>query len=163
MKVQIRPQRVYDAKRFFEILNNPNFNYFPVRPASVEDEREFLRLNSEKRKNGSEFNFSIICNSNLVGAIGIRIDNFRTFIGEIGYFIDEKFWGREITAFALKKLEKYITDNLSLSRLEIRMAKQNKASEKVAIKCGYKKEGILRQVLFINNKWHDCYLYSKIL
>ena len=163
MKIGIRPQRVYDAKRFYEILNNPNFKYFPVRPKSIEEEKAFLRLNPERWREKSAFNFSIIYNQKHVGGIGLRIDSFRSFIGELGYFIDEKYWGRGITTQAVRLLEDFIIANLNLHRIEIRMAIQNKASQKIAIKCGYKKEGILRESNFINGKWYDSYLYSKIL
>lgn len=163
MKITIRPQRVYDAKRFVEILSNPNFIYFPAKPKTIKEEKEFLRSNIRKRKEKRVFNFSIIYNGNEhIGGIGIRIDQFRPHIGEIGYFIDEKYWGMGVTICAVKELEKFIVSNLSLHRLEIRTAIENKASQKVAHKCGYKKEGILRQMLYVANRWHDCYLYSKI-
>ena len=74
--VKIRNQRVSDAKRFFDILSNPNFVYFPVKPKSVQDEIDFLKLNVQKRKNKSEFNFSILYKDEHVGAIGIRVDQF---------------------------------------------------------------------------------------
>ena len=41
------------------------------------------------------------------------------------------------------------------------MAKQNKASQRVAVKVGYKREGILAQMLFAEDKCFDCYLYSR--
>ena len=163
MKIELRPQRVYDAKRYFEILSNPNFIYFSAKPKSVEEEKKFLRLNSEKIKKKTEFNFSIIYRHVHVGAIGLRIDQSRTYIGEIGYFIDEKYWGRGIVTQAVKELEKFILSNLNLHRIEIRMAKGNKASQKIAIKCGYKKEGIMREMLLVQEKWYDCYVYAKII
>ena len=49
-KIELRHQRLSDAKRFFEILNNPNFKYFHVCPKDVEAEREFLRQNINKKK-----------------------------------------------------------------------------------------------------------------
>ena len=144
MKITIRPQRVYDAKRFVEILSNQKFIYFPAKPKSVKEEKEFLRLNYRKRKDKTEFNFSIIYNGKQhVGGIGIRVDQFRTFIGEIGYFVDEKYWGKGFATCAIKQLKEFIVSNMSLRRIEIRMAKENKASQRIAIKCGYKKEGIL--------------------
>ena len=163
MNVEIRLQRVSDAKRYFEILSSPNFHYLPAKPKTLEEERCFLRLNSEKRRNGTEFNFSIIYNGKHVGAIGVRLDTFRPYIGEIGFFVDEKYWGIGITTEALKKLEKFIIEKTDITRIEIRMAKQNIASQRVAVKGGYKKEGILVQMLFIEAKYFDCYLYAKIL
>ena len=164
MKITIRPQRVYDAKIFVEILSNQNFVFFPAKPKTIKEEKEFLRLNKAKRKDETEFNFSIIVDGTKhVGGIGIRIDQFRTYIGEIGYFVDEKFWGKGVATMALKELESFIVTNLGLHRIEIRAAIENKASQKVAIKCGYKKESILKHVLCVNNQWYDCYIYSKIL
>ena len=163
MKVIIRPQRVKDAKRFFEILSSQKFRYLPAKPNTIEEEKKFLRLNAEKRKKNSEFNFSIFHDEFHVGGIGVRIDPFRTYIGEIGFFVDEKFWNRKIASSALKQLEDFIRTNLNINRLEIRMAKENKASQKIAINAGYKKEGILRKMLLVKDKWYDCYLYSKIL
>ena len=163
MNVEIRPQRISDAKRYFEILSSTNFHYLPAKPKTLEEERCFLRLNSEKRRNGTEFNFSIIYNGKHVGAIGVRLDTFRPYIGEIGFFVDEKYWGIGITTEALKKLENFIIEKTDITRIEIRMAKQNKASQRVAVKGGYKKEGIMAQMLFIEDKYFDCYLYAKIL
>lgn len=162
MKIEIRPQRVYDAKRFFDILSNPHFKYLPAKANTVEEEKNFLRLNCDKRKTKMEFNFSIICDGKHVGGIGVRIDQHRSYIGEIGFFVDEHYWGKGIASAALEQLEDFITSNLKLSRIEIRMAKENRASQKIAIKSGYKKEGVLRQMLFVEDIWYDCYLYSKI-
>ncbi|MBN1850371.1 MAG: GNAT family N-acetyltransferase [Deltaproteobacteria bacterium] len=163
MKIELRPQRVSDAKRFFEILSNPSFTYFPAKPKSIEEEKNFLRLNREKRNNKTEFNFSIILNGEHVGAIGLRIEPSRPYLGEIGYFIDERYWGKGITTEALIQLEKFIQEELDLHRLEIRMAKENKASQRIAIKGGYKKEGIMREMLRVAGKWYDCYVYAKLI
>lgn len=163
MNVEIRPQRLSDAKRFFEILSNPKFLYLPAKPKTLDEEREFLRLNSQKRKAKTEFNFSILYSGKHVGAVGVRVSQFRPYIGEVGFFLDERYWGNGIATHALRKLEEFIIEKTNLSRIEMRMAIENKASERVAIKCGYEKEGILRQMLIVEDKYYDCYLYSKIL
>ena len=162
-KVTLRNQRVSDAKRFFQILSNPNFIYFPAKPKSIEDEEIFLRQNKQKRKNKTEFNYAIIYKKTLVGAIGIRIDQFRPYIGELGYFVDEKYWGKGIASEAVKLAEKIGFGKLGLKRIEIMMIKRNKASENVAAKCGYKKEGIVRKKLLLSNQYCDGYLYAKVI
>jgi len=161
-KIELRPQRISDAKRFYEILNNPNFIYFDVRPKSIEAEIKFLKESREKRKKKSVFNYSIIYNGKLVGGCGIKIDQHRKYIGEIGYFIEEEHWGKGITTKAVKKLEKIGFKELGLKRIQALMLIGNKASEKVAIKCGYKKEGIMRKAIEHEKKLCDCYLYSKV-
>jgi ribosomal-protein-alanine N-acetyltransferase len=161
--IELRKQRISDAKRFYEILNNPNFIYFPVKPKSLEEEEGFLRKNAEKRKKNFEHNFAILYNEKVVGAIGIKIDQHRTYIGEIGYFVDEKYWGEGIATEAVKLTEKIGVDELGLRRIEILMAIENTASEKVAIKNGYVKEGILKGKLKDGNEYRDAFLYAKIV
>ncbi len=162
VKVELRNQRVSDAKRFFTILNNPNFKYFKICPKDIEAEKDFLRQNSEKRKNNEEFNYAILFNGELVGGCGININQFRTFIGEIGYFLDEEYWGKGIATKAIKLLEKIGFQKLGLKRIEILMDPRNRGSEKVAIKCGFSKEGTMKKANKNGDEYTDAHLYAKI-
>ncbi len=160
--VKIRPQRTTDAKRFFEILNNNNMIYFGVRPSSFEDEKEFLLLNSNKRKNNFEHNYTILYDSIIVGAISIVINQHLKYIGEIGYFIDEIYWNKGIATEAVKLIENIGFNDLNLERIEIVTIPENIGSLKVAEKCNYQKEGLLRKRLNLFGKYYNAYLYAKI-
>ncbi len=161
-KVKIRPQKVSEAKRFYEILNNPNFIFLKIRMKSIKDEITFMKKNAEKRRKNFEHNYTIFFNEKIAGAIGMKINQHRPFIGEIGYFIDEKYWGKGIATLAVKKLEKIGFSKLKLKRIEIVMNIKHLASEKVAIKCGYRKEGIMKKSIETDGRLFDAYLYTKI-
>ncbi len=161
-KVELRYQEVADAERYFEILSNPNFLYFDVQVKSVEEEREWLKKNPEKREKNLEYNYAILYEDELLGAVGIAMDPRRPHIGEIGYFIDEKYWGKGITTEAVKQAEKIAFEDLGLVRVEIRMEPENKASERIAIKCGYTKEGLVRKAYKRDGEYRDCLLYAKV-
>jgi ribosomal-protein-alanine N-acetyltransferase len=163
VRIELRKQRVSDAKRFYEILNNPNFLYFPAKPQSLEEEKEFLRKNSEKRKKNIEYNFAIMYEKDVIGAIGIKIDQHRTYIGEIGYFVDETYWRKGIATEAVKLAERIGFQELGLTRIEILMDIENTASEKVAIKAGYFKEGLLKGKLKNGDAYRDAFLYAKLV
>ncbi|MGM5482271.1 MAG: GNAT family N-acetyltransferase [Nanobdellota archaeon] len=160
-KISLRNQRVTDAKRFFQILNNPNFKFLRVCPDTVEEEKNFLRKNQEKRKNGFEYNYSIIFKEKVVGGCGLKINQHRKFIGEIGYFVDEEYWGFGIATEAVKILEQKGFNEFKLKRIEILMNPENSASEKVAINAGYKKEGRLKKTLEDSGSLMDANLYAK--
>ncbi|MDD2681070.1 MAG: GNAT family N-acetyltransferase [Patescibacteria group bacterium] len=162
-KIEIRYQRLSDAKRFFEIINNPNFIYLDIRVKSIEDERLFLSKNKERRKSNFAYNYTITLNKKVVGSIGIKINQHRPYIGEIGYFIDEAYWGQGITTKAVKLVEEIGFKKLNLKRIEVIMDPKNKASEKVAIKNNYKKEGLMKKFIIKENSYQDALLYAKVL
>ncbi len=159
--IDIRYQRIGDAKRFVEILSHPDFVSFPAKPKSVEEEKRFLRKNREKRNSGSEYNFSITWDGHVVGAVGVKIDRHRKYIGEIGYFVDREYWGRGIAPAAVRLIEKFAFDHLQLKRIEIVTLRTNRASRRVAEKCGYRHEGIQRGKLVLNGKYLDACLFAK--
>lgn len=162
--IKIRLQKTSDAKRFYEILSNPNFIYLSAKPKSIEDEENWLKGNSMRIKENTEWNYTILYNKYIVGAIGVKINIHRIYIGELGYFLDERFWGQGIVSQAVKLIEDICFNKLKLTRLEIVMRPENKGSEKVAIKNKYFKEGLLKKVLKDEaGKRTDGFLYSKVL
>lgn len=80
---------------------------------------------------------------------------------EIGYILfatDKR--GSGITSEAVRLLTSYLFHALMINRLEIKMSILNIASEKVAIKCAYQKEGVARGAAFIRGKHIDMNVYS---
>ncbi|MDP2736245.1 MAG: GNAT family N-acetyltransferase [bacterium] len=163
-KVKLRLQKVSDAKRFYEILNNPNFFYLGVNIKSIADEKKYLQGNVKRRKDNTNWGHTILYGDKIVGGIGIKINIHRKYVGELGYFLDEKYWGKGITSRAVKLVEEICFKKLKLVRIEIVMQPANMASEKVAIKNGYLKEGRMRKaVRGKDGIMKDCYLYAKVL
>ncbi len=161
MKITLRYQEMSDAKRFCEILNNPNFIYFNAKP-SMKEEIEWLKAVLEKAKNNYEHNYTILCDEEIVGGIGIKINQHCKFVGEIGYFLDEKYWGKGITCEAVKLAEEIAFKKLDLRRIEILTDVKNEQSQRVAKKCGYEKEGILKKRIMNQKKYVDAILFSKV-
>ncbi len=161
-EVELRPQRVSDAKRFYEIIKNPSFEFLRIPLDSIKDEIKFLKQNTSRRRNNFAYNYAILYGSEIVGGCGIKINQHRAFNGEIGYFVEQAFWGKGIASQAVKKLEEIGFKELGLSRIEILMNVHHKASEKVAIKCGYKKEGVMRKAIRTDKSYYDAFLYAKV-
>jgi len=165
-KIQLRLQEISDAKRFYEILSNPNFTYFSANPKSVEDEENWLKDSYKYLIDGSQYNFTNLYDNEIVGSVGVKINIHRKHIGEIWYFIDEKYRGKNIATEAVKLLEEKCFSELKLKRIEIVMQPENIGSEKVAIKAGYTKEGLLKKVVETkerNWEYKDVYIYAKVL
>jgi ribosomal-protein-alanine N-acetyltransferase len=161
--IKLRYPLISDAEAFFRILTQGKFEYYYATiPASIDLERKWLERREYKRNNNLEYNFSIIYNNDVVGGCEIRIDQENSHIGELGYFIDRKYFNKGIATEVVKALEKIAFEDLGLVRLEIRMDPRNKASEKVAIKNNFEKEGLLKKVVNFNNDYFDNLLYAKV-
>lgn len=161
-KITLRPQKLSDAKRFYEILSAKGYPFFTV-PTSLEAEINYMKDMLKKSKElGLNHNYAIILEGKLVGGCGVKIDYHRNFIGEIGYFIDKEYWGRGIATEAVRQVEKICFKELKLTRLEIRMNTLNCPSERVAIKAGYVKEGTFRKAFKHKGKFVDDFVYAKV-
>ncbi len=160
-RVTIRPQELSDAERLFEILTHTDFEYIEIPIKTLEDEKQFLKLNGAKRINNFEHNYSILNDEKLVGICGIGIDQHRPWVGEIGYLVDNAYQRQGIATEAVKQLEKIGFDKLKLQRIVILMDTRNFESEQVARKCGYEKEGVAKKIHRIKKEYYDCFVYAK--
>jgi RimJ/RimL family protein N-acetyltransferase len=80
---------------------------------------------------------------------------------EIGFHVlDPNARGQGHATEAVKLLIDYLFTSSPVNRLEVRMDTRNVASEKIAIRCGFVKEGTLRQSMFVQGKYVDTYLYA---
>lgn len=94
-----------------------------------------------------------------------RIFHFKTipyFNGrEIGYgMFSNEVRGKGIMSEAVQLLTDYLFNTQLINRLAIHMHVNNIASEKVAINCGYTKEGVARGASFSRGKHVDIAMYA---
>ncbi|MFC1723392.1 GNAT family N-acetyltransferase [Nanoarchaeota archaeon] len=162
-KVTLRWQRVTDAKRYFDILNNPSFKFFTPPPKTVAAEKKWLEGNAAKRRKKTEFNFAILYDGKLVGGVGFRIQQSANHCCEGGYFVDEAYWKKGIASKAMRLIEKFVFGELKLKRFELHIDPRNKGSQGVARKLGYKREGLMRKKnRGRDGKLHDMLMYAKV-
>lgn len=82
---------------------------------------------------------------------------------ELGYQIfEEKNRGKGYVSEALKLFSSYLFELYPITRLQICMEKDNIASERVALKCGYRHEGCMRNAWVVRGKMVSNEVYSMI-
>lgn len=162
--VKLRYPKLEDGERFYEILNNIDATYYYATvPDSIEMERKWIERRKYKRDNNLEYNYAIISEGKIVGGCGLTIYQEYEHIAEIGYFVDRNHSGKGIATQVVQELEKIAFHTLNLVRLEIKMDPRNIASEKVAIKNNYKKEGLLHKAVEFEGNYFDYLLYAKTI
>jgi len=81
----------------------------------------------------------------VIGSIEMRINRMQT--GHIGYWLAPEARGRGLTTEALRALSRWAIEQLGLGRVELVTDPDNVASQRVAEKAGFTREGILRSIL----------------
>jgi RimJ/RimL family protein N-acetyltransferase len=87
--------------------------------------------------------FAITLGGTVVGSIGIGV-NSQDYRGRIGYWVAATARGQGICTRALRRLARWALDELELQRLELITDPDNVASQRVAEKVGFRREGLLR-------------------
>lgn len=164
-RLTLRPIQRGDEPYFAKYLNNWRVSRYlalPPFPYTMKHARAWVELNikNDKKKKNTDVVFVIENASEIVGCIGLH--GISGHKGELGYWIAEPFWGYGFATEAARVMTKFGFKALGLRRITASTRLPNKASMKVLMKCGFKKEGHLRKALCRRGRFHDLYLFSKI-
>jgi ribosomal-protein-serine acetyltransferase len=107
-----------------------------------------------------EVSFIMIFNEMPVGRIGLHHLNLQNKTGAIGYWITSNAEGKGVVTRSCKKMIDYGFNDLGLHRIECKVATTNVKSRAIPEKLHFKKEGILRDAEWVNNKYNDLFIYS---
>lgn len=80
----------------------------------------------------------------------------------LSYWVDEDLAGKGLMTEAIATLVSFAFEEACLHRIWLKAIDENVASSALARKLGFKKEGVLRQSLFVNGKWHDSTLFAML-
>lgn len=158
----LRHIRKEDVMPMLELMNHPDakgdfLSQELMLPGVAEKKFE------DESRSKEQFETFLIIDENekMIG----RVFHFKTVpyfnAREIGYGMFVKnLHGKGIMTEAVKLLRDYLFNTLLINRLEIHMIVNNIASEKVAINCGFLKEGIARGAVFSRGKHGDIAMYA---
>jgi len=82
--------------------------------------------------------------------------------GEIGYVVAPEARGRGVASRALRLITGWAIDELGLERVELHIDPENTASIRVAERCAYVREGVLRSLHFKDAIRADTAIYSML-
>lgn len=82
------------------------------------------------------------------------------FCADLGYWLAPDFWSRGIMTAAVGLFCREIFSSTDVNRLQAEVFVPNVASCRVLEKCGFRKEGVLRQSAFKNGQFYDAAVYG---
>jgi [ribosomal protein S5]-alanine N-acetyltransferase len=159
----VRSWRATDAESLAKHANNRNVwrnlrDAFP-HPYRIEDAHGFL----ERVQKMDPVTFFCIASEEdeAIGGLGYKLgSDVERFSAEIGYWLAEPYWGRGITAEAVRALTEHALRTHGLHRVFALPYAWNAPSARVLEKAGYVLEGTLRKSAFKDGQVVDQFMYA---
>jgi RimJ/RimL family protein N-acetyltransferase len=128
-------------------------------PYTENDGRAFLGRLEEGYRDG-RFGLAVVSadRGGLLGGIGLRREQEHR--AELGYWVRRDARGRGVATLALRLVSRWAFDELGFHRLQLHTDVENVASQRVAERAGYTREGVLRAWLVMHGEPRDHVLFS---
>lgn len=163
--VVARRWEMEDAPAIFEVVeyNRERLSrWMPWVPdaRSEYDIREFVRGSMERFGDGAAIDLGLLEDGRVIGGLGASIGRLAYDEADIGYWISAPAEGRGIVTEAASRLIDWLFTERDMHRITIRAAVENSRSRSVAERLGFTYEGVLRELLRLEDAHVDAALYS---
>ena len=163
--VALRPLVLTDQDAVVDACNDEEIQkWLPLPfPYTKEDARWFIQvLTVQRQSDGSGLLSAIEYEGKFAGVIDIKRAEWISKKCEIGYWSSPWARGKGVMTTALLMLSDWIIQEIGFQRIEVTAAPENLASQRVASKAGYVREGIARNAGYTNSGRCDLIIFSKI-
>lgn len=148
----VRRFRESDGDALYELFQNNHSrlsDHFPDTLHQVKEKTEaefFVRKKLAAWLLQEEFCFGVWENENarLIGYVSLFNVDWHIPEGRLTFFIDKEYSNRGIMTEVLLYVTRFAFEQLRLERIYMRTAQDNYAAQRLARKCGYRREGDLR-------------------
>jgi RimJ/RimL family protein N-acetyltransferase len=127
------------------------------------DARDFFEYQEEARLRGEELSFAFAEPSDPAVVLGggsvYGIDLEQGRAG-VGYWLAASSRGRGVATHATRLMARWAFDVLGVARLELTCGPDNEASQRVAFRCGFVREGVLRSHMPFKGGRRDTVMFS---
>jgi RimJ/RimL family protein N-acetyltransferase len=163
--VLLRPWRQADGPYIVLAFSDPVMQQFSWRttPYTETDAREYFTEQEEARLRGEGLHFALVEPRDqdvVLGCVSlseVRLDQGRA---AVGYWLGPGARGRGLVTHAVRLLARWAFAELGLARLELTCGPDNEASQQVAERCGFSREGLLRSHVPFKGGRRDSVIYS---
>lgn len=164
MGISIRKWKTTDAKALAHALSNKkvmnNLRDGLPYPYTEQDALDYINfvLNADENET---FAYAIDVDGTAVGSIGaFRQGNIHSRTAELGYYLSEEYWGKDIMTEAVRLLCKKIFNETDILRIFAEPFAYNIGSRRVLEKAGFQFEGIMKNNAVKNGQVLDMALYG---
>jgi ribosomal-protein-alanine N-acetyltransferase len=134
----------------------------PHAPLSF-DARASIRSLQANARAGQGLPFIIEYDGELAGQLNVSGISYGSLSSAtIGYWVAERFAGKNATPISVALATDYCFYQLGLHRMEICIRPENGPSLRVVEKLGFRYEGLRRRYIHINGEWRDHFCFALV-
>jgi RimJ/RimL family protein N-acetyltransferase len=164
--IRLEPLTQAHADGMRVLAADPDVERFTRVPAGADDAfvTAWIGRYETGWEDGSRAGFAILDagDGSLLGFAAVVSLDLDTLEAELGYMVVPEARGRGIAARSLDLMTRWCLDTLALERLELRIDPANSGSAKVAERCGYRLEGVLRNLHLKDGIRTDVGVWSRL-
>jgi RimJ/RimL family protein N-acetyltransferase/GrpB-like predicted nucleotidyltransferase (UPF0157 family) len=161
--VALRPWKAADLRDITECCQDPEIPRWTRVPSPYGEEhaRMFLAETEHSRLAGEQLSMAVTAagGGELLGAIGLRAQG-EDRGADVGYWVAAPARRRGTAVRALRLLSGWALRVLGAERVQVVAHPLNEASQRVALRAGFRREGLLRKYQFSNGSWEDRVAFS---
>jgi ribosomal-protein-alanine N-acetyltransferase len=162
-KVYLRPLEREDAPLFVPWVNDSEVTRTLealYRPINLQTEVDFLER-MYKSEHDVVFGIAVKETDTLIGITGLHRMDFKNRRLIFGIFIGEKgAWGKGYGTEATALITGYAFETLNMNRVGLEVYEDNKRGIKAYERVGFKREGILRQMMYREGRYWNVVIMS---
>jgi len=167
----LRELQSSDADRVHHYANESDINRYLIFGdlATTKGAQNYVRRaieNASREETDQRLSFKLAIllkpERDFIGSCWLDINDKGNRRATIGYFIDNRYWGKGYATEAARSLIKFGFKDLGLHRVEATCDAEHNATRRVLEKAGMKREAILRQHRKRRQTWADSCLYAII-
>ena len=139
------------------------FSWTQARPYTVEDARAYLERIEAGRRAGRELEFAVTEPGDeeaVLGCVSIFDLDAVNAAAATGYWLAARGRGRGAATHAVRLLTRWAFATLGLQRIQLTCGPDNAASQAVAERCGFTREGVLRSHMAFKGGRRDTVVYG---
>jgi len=162
-EVLLRPWTLGDVRALTLACQDPEISRWTVVPSEYDEHHatEFIATREAERAAGRELSFAVVDRADaLLGAIGMSTFDWDDHRGEIGYWMARDARRRGVGTRALGLLSRWAIEGLGLERVELLAHPANEASQRLAERAGFTREGLLRRYRTRHGVREDLIMFS---
>jgi RimJ/RimL family protein N-acetyltransferase len=161
--IRLRPWERRDVPAVTAACQDPEIPRWTVVPRNYTERhaRDFIAHAEGDLAAGRELDLAVVdTGDRVLGAMGMSNFDWADMKGEIGYWVVPEARRRGVGSRATRMLAEWALTGLGLERLELLAHPENEASQRLAERAGFTREGVLRRYRRRHGVREDLVMFS---